>query len=58
MRVYANFPNIVDFSDADSTRPHMDIALLEETAVVEYPLRVAAFANVNTLSLFFVSARC
>jgi hypothetical protein len=52
--VYANFPNIIDFSDAEGTRPHLDISLLEETAVTEYPLRVAAFANVSTLSLFFV----
>jgi hypothetical protein len=54
LRVYANFPNIIDFSDAEGTRPHLDISLLEETSVTEYPLRVAAFANVSSLSLFFV----
>lgn len=56
LRVYANFANIVDFADAENTRPHLDISLLEETAVTEYPLRVAAFTNVNSLSLFFVSS--
>jgi hypothetical protein len=54
--VYANYPQIVDFSDADTTKPHLNISLQEgETGVVEYPLRVAAFANVTSLSLFFVS---
>ena len=56
LRVYANHPQIIDFSDADTTKPHLNISLLEgETGVVEYPLRVAAFANVTSLSLFFVS---
>ncbi|CAK5262128.1 unnamed protein product, partial [Mycena citricolor] len=54
LRIYANYPNIIDFADAENTRPHLDMNLLEgETAVVEYPLRVAAFANVSTLTLFF-----
>ena len=54
--MYANYPQIVDFADADTTKPHLNISLLEgETGVVEYPLRVAAFANVTSLSLFFVS---
>ncbi|KAF5368882.1 hypothetical protein D9758_003102 [Tetrapyrgos nigripes] len=55
LRIYANHPNIVDFADAESTKPQLDISLLEgETRVIEYPLRVAAFASINSLSLFFV----
>jgi hypothetical protein len=56
MRIYANHPHIVDFADAESTKPQLNISLLEgETGVTEYPLRVAAFASINSLSLFFVS---
>jgi hypothetical protein len=56
MRIYANHHTIVDFADAESFKPHLDIRLLEgEAGVAEYPLRVAAFANINSLSLFFVS---
>ncbi|EGN92874.1 hypothetical protein SERLA73DRAFT_116725 [Serpula lacrymans var. lacrymans S7.3] len=54
LRLYANYPNIVDFADAEVTKPQLDISLLEgETGVVEYPLRVAAFANISSLSLYF-----
>ncbi|KAK7437865.1 hypothetical protein VKT23_018301 [Stygiomarasmius scandens] len=54
LRIYANHPNIIDFSEAESTKPQLDISLLEgETRVIEYPLRVAAFASINSLSLFF-----
>ena len=57
LRIYANNPSIIDFSDAESTRPQLDISLLEgQIEVTEYPLRVAAFANIHSLSLFFVSA--
>ncbi|KAJ7634862.1 galactose-binding domain-like protein [Roridomyces roridus] len=56
LRVYANFPNIVDFNDAETTTPHVNITLLDgETGVIEYPFRVAAFTSVTSLSLFFVS---
>lgn len=56
LRIYANHPQIIDFADADTTKPHLDISLLPgESGVTEYPLRVAAFANINSLSLFFVS---
>jgi len=56
LRVYANYPNIIDFNDAESTKPHLNISLSEgETAVVEYPLRVAAFTSVHSLSLYLVS---
>jgi hypothetical protein len=56
LRVYANYPNIIDFNDAENTKPHLNISLSEgETAVVEYPLRVAAFTSVHSLSLYFVS---
>ncbi len=55
LRIYANHPTIVDFSDADNTKPQVDISLLEgETGVTEYPLRVAAFTSITSLSLFFV----
>jgi hypothetical protein len=58
LKVYANTPTIVDFSDAETRRPHLDIALLEETGVVEYPLRVAApvFSGVWSLSVFLVGS--
>lgn len=57
LRLYANYPNIVDFAEAESTRPHFNISLLEgETGVIEYPLRTTAFASVSSLSLHFVSA--
>jgi hypothetical protein len=57
LRIYANHNTIVDFADAESTKPQLDISLLEgETAVVEYPLHVAAFASVHSVSLFFVGA--
>jgi hypothetical protein len=56
LRIYANRPNIVDFSDAEAgVKPQLDLSLLEgETKAVEYPLRVAAFSSINTLSIFFV----
>ena len=55
LRIYANRPNIVDFSEAEDIKPHLNISLLEgETTVAEYPLRAASFANVYSLSLFFV----
>ncbi len=55
MRIYANRPNIVDFSEAEDLTPHLDINLMEgEAGVTEYPLRTASFANVHSLSLFFV----
>lgn len=53
--MYANHLNIIDFADAEATRPQLDINLLEgETGVVEYPMRSSAFASVHSLSLFFV----
>jgi hypothetical protein len=59
LRVYANYHTIVDFADAESTRPHLDLRLLEgEAGVVEYPLRTAAFASIVSLSVFFVSTPC
>ncbi|KAJ8516250.1 hypothetical protein ONZ45_g6402 [Pleurotus djamor] len=57
LRIYANHPNILDFNDVENTKPHLTITLLEgETSVTEYPLRVAAFSSVSTLSLFFSDA--
>ena len=56
LRIYANHTNIVDFAEADTTRPHLNITLLEgATDATEYPLRAAVFANVFSLSLHFVS---
>lgn len=55
LRVYANRANIVDFSEVDNAQPSLNISLLEgETGVTEYPLRIAAFSSINSLSLFFV----
>ena len=46
----------MDFADAENFEPHLDMSILEgDTSVTEYPLRVAAFANVSSLTLFFVS---
>ncbi|KAJ7599109.1 galactose-binding domain-like protein [Mycena floridula] len=54
LRVYANHPTIVDFSDAEQTKPQLDINLLEgETGVTEYPVRAATFSSITSLSLFF-----
>ncbi|ETW78004.1 hypothetical protein HETIRDRAFT_325322 [Heterobasidion irregulare TC 32-1] len=54
LRIYANHPNIIDFSEAEENKPLLNISLLEgETTVIEYPLRVAAFSSINSLSLFF-----
>ncbi|SJL11344.1 uncharacterized protein ARMOST_14747 [Armillaria ostoyae] len=54
LRIYANHPTIVDFADAENTKPQVNISLLEgETGVTEYPLRVAAFTSITSLSLFF-----
>ncbi|KDR80381.1 hypothetical protein GALMADRAFT_242776 [Galerina marginata CBS 339.88] len=54
LRIYANHSTIVDFSEAETTKPQLNISLLEgETGVVEYPLRVASFVSVHSLSLFF-----
>jgi PITH domain len=45
----------VDFADAEQTKPQLNISLLEgAVGVTEYPLRSAAFANIHSLSLFFV----
>ncbi|KAF5389317.1 hypothetical protein D9757_003450 [Collybiopsis confluens] len=53
LQLFANHPNIVDFAEAESTKAQLDISLLQgESGVVEYPLRVAAFASVNSVSLF------
>jgi len=57
LRIYANHPSIVDFDQAETTVPQLDISLLEsQVEVTEYPLRVAAFASVSSLSLFFDEA--
>ncbi|KIK26099.1 hypothetical protein PISMIDRAFT_95931 [Pisolithus microcarpus 441] len=53
LKIYANYPNIIDFTDAENTKPHFNISLLEgETSAVEYPVRVAAFRSVHSLSLY------
>ena len=55
LRVYANHANIIDFSEVDDVQPSLNISLLEgETGVTEYPLRMAAFSSINSLSLLFV----
>lgn len=58
LRVYANRANIIDFSEVEDAQPSLNISLLEgETGVTEYPLRMAAFSSINSLSLFFVRDR-
>lgn len=52
--IFTNHPTIVDFSDAENIKPQLSIALQTgESDVVEYPVRVATFPSVTTLSLFF-----
>jgi hypothetical protein len=59
LRVFANHANIIDFSEAEDARPAVDIALQEgQTVVTEYPLRVASFASIHSLSLLFVCIPC
>ncbi|KAH9962858.1 galactose-binding domain-like protein [Russula dissimulans] len=54
LRVYANRANIIDFSEVEDVQPSLNISLLEgETSVTEYPLRMAAFSSITSLSLFF-----
>jgi len=54
LRIYANYPRGIDFNDAEDITPHLEMTLLEgENGVTEYPLRVAAFTSVNSLTLFF-----
>jgi len=54
LRVYANRANIIDFSEVEDVQPSLNLSLLEgETGVTEYPLRMAAFSSINSLSLFF-----
>jgi PITH domain len=56
LRLYANRPTGVGFDEAEVLKPQLDLALLDgETSVAEYPLRVAVFSNVFSISLFFVS---
>jgi len=56
LRIYANHATIVDFEDAEATKPQLNITLQEgEAGVIEYPLNTPAFANIHSLSLFFVS---
>jgi len=54
LRIYANHSTIVDFAEAETAKPQLNISLQEgETGVVEYPVRVASFVSVHSLSLFF-----
>ncbi|KAG8813764.1 hypothetical protein FRC20_003405 [Serendipita sp. 405] len=54
LRLYVNRPSGVGFDEAESIKPHLDIALLQgQDTVSEYPLRVTAFSNVFSMSLFF-----
>lgn len=57
LRIYANHATIVDFEDAEVTKPQVDVTLQEgEVGITEYPLNTPAFANIHSLSVFFVSA--
>jgi hypothetical protein len=56
LRIYANHTSIIDFEDAEVTKPQLNVTLREgEVGVVEYPLNTPAFANIHSLSVFFVS---
>jgi hypothetical protein len=57
LRIYANHATIVDFDDAEVTKAQLNVTLREgEVGVVEYPLNTPAFANIHSLSVFFVSS--
>jgi len=57
LRIYANHATIIDFEDAEATKPQLNITLQEgEAGVIEYPLNIPAFANVHALSVFFGEA--
>ncbi|KZT60931.1 DUF1000-domain-containing protein [Calocera cornea HHB12733] len=54
VRVYVNRPFGVDFGEVDDLKPQQDVSLLEGASeVTEYPVRVAAFANVSSCTLLF-----
>ena len=56
LRIYANHATIVDFEDAEVTKPQLNVTLQEgEVGVIEYPLNTPVFANIHSLSVFFVS---
>ena len=56
LRIFANHATIVDFEDAEVTKPQLNVTLQEgEVGVIEYPLNTPAFANIHSLSVFFVS---
>ena len=56
LRIYANHAAIVDFEDAEATSPQLNVTLQEgEVGVIEYPLNTPTFANIHSLSVFFVS---
>ncbi|KAF9653487.1 DUF1000-domain-containing protein [Thelephora ganbajun] len=57
LRIYANHTTIVDFEDAEVTKPQLNVTLQEgEVGVIEYPLNTPAFANIHSLSIFFGEA--
>jgi len=57
LRIYANHATIVDFEDAEVTKPQVDVTLQEgEVGITEYPLNTPAFANIHSLSVFFSEA--
>ncbi|KAH6906712.1 galactose-binding domain-like protein [Coprinopsis sp. MPI-PUGE-AT-0042] len=50
LRIYVNHNTIIDFSDAEQTKPHLNITLQEGEN------GAAAFSSVHSLSLFFNEA--
>lgn len=57
LRIFANHTTIVDFDDAEVTKPQLNITLQEgEAGVIEYPLNTPAFASIHSLSVFFSEA--
>ncbi|KAM0752032.1 DUF1000-domain-containing protein [Meredithblackwellia eburnea MCA 4105] len=61
IKMWANRPTLVSFSDVDSVREDQSFELLEATdgsrGAVEYPVRVARFANVTCVDLYFGDTR-
>ena len=53
LRIYVNSPNGIDFGD--DTKPTQEFSLYSAETTIEYPVRITAFSNVSTVTLFFVS---
>ncbi|POW03470.1 hypothetical protein PSTT_11066, partial [Puccinia striiformis] len=54
LRTYANEPNL-DFDTLEARKPTQILEIPESNEVIEFPVRVAKFSSVTSLSIFFNS---